>query len=1207
MATSLVLCACPYARAGSAEGKEGLFELGKADPRLKGHYAPKGFKVRIVAAEPAIVDPAAMAFDDLGNLFVAEWKPAERSIETWETLALPEGGATRIKRSRKSTTDVVKRLKDLDGDGVFESSEIVVDGCEMPSSILPWKNSLLMTCVGRLEKWSDEDGDGKFETRTILADGFAAIDRRGLSGLTAGADGWLYLTSGDNDNHVVGSDGSRVDLIRTGGVFRSKFDGSKLTVFAMGLRNPYRGLAFDASYQPFLLDGDFEDGSKFQGVRLVNPLEEGDYGWRLRPGLASGPADFDRAAANGERPGKLPVVARMGRGSPSGLVVYNGSSFPETLRGTFIEPDPARRAVRGFKVEAKEGSFLYKSESVLMTADVDQFRPCQVVVGADGAIYVLDGRGSSANEAHPWGDGRAGRLYQITWEGDGVTPALPIKPNNWQRVVQANLDTLVHKLIASTDFSEADRALRELVDRGPAAVGSCLGLASNVSAPIHARLLGIQGARQFWGDPTETAMVGLLGDPAPDVRRLAAQALAWEPKVSNPRLLPNLVPRLDDADARVVREAALAIGRHAEPRPHQTAAILLRWLYAHPKAEPSVKDAFLRSLERLGDFGVEEVALAIRTRRGVDRETAVALFSSLRSVSAAEQLDGLVKIPDLSTSERVALIRQFQEFPFDVPVPTQSLAEWVAKHTEVDPAVKLAALDACRTGGNPASMLVLGLLDDEDESVRGAAASMASRSLPPGALEKLTGRLKDRDLSTSERIAIVRDLRHAGSKAFAALDAVYLAAEDSTLRRTALRSMVNADRTKATPALESALIGPDPELRLDALRILGESPRTAPLLAKMLLNRTLGRNELPVVVDAIRKHDGAESRRLLAAIEEDATRGSGMLSPSDVRARLAQGADPWAGLGVFFRESSRCSKCHQVAGRGGLVGPMLTLGASVPSTESLLDSILSPSKEISPRYDSARVTLKDRRVYQGIVSSKDPKGVTLREPTGREIRIAAELVETLRTEQGTLMPSTASLELTPEELADVTAFLMNKPAQDSLKHGPKRLDQVLAIGPFPLGADRLRIPLDRVDPSRLLAGQDGAALSWVALESTSWGMLNLRGEIGSKPGRAFLAVQVRSTPEQTAALRFGTEGATRVYLNGSKVADVPEHDPSTLTHVFDRPEPGCLAPLPDLARLPLKPGWNLLIIALDHSDSGEARASFEISSPEPTELRLPSK
>ena len=1199
--------ASSLALAEQAEGKAGLVELGKADARLKGHYAPKGFKVRVIAAEPTLVDPAAMAFDDRGNLFVAEWKPADRWFETWDTLALPEGGTARVRRGRKSSLDVVKRLKDTDGDGVYESSEVVIDGCEMPSSILPWKNSLYLTCVGRLEKWSDEDGDGQFETRVVLADGFAATDRRGLSGMTLGADGWLYLTSGDHDNHVVGRDGSRVDLSRTGGVFRSKVDGSRMTPYAVGLRNPYKGLAFDGTFDPFLCDGDHEDGSKFQGVRLINPVEDGDYGWRLRPGSSTGAADFDRAASNGERPGKLPVVARLGRGSPGGLVVYNGVAFPEALRDTLIEPDPSRRVVRGFKVEPKGGSHALKGESTLMTADDDQFRPCQVVIGADGALYVLDRRGQSPDQSSPGAESKAGRLYRITWEGDGVTPALPIKPNHWQRLFDATHEQLIFQHMASPDQLEADRALLELLDRGQAALVPCIAWATNATASLHTRLLGLQGARQLWCEQVEEVMVTLLGDPDPDVRRLAAQALAWEPKAALPRLVPKLLPHLEDSDGRVVREVAMAIGRHAEPRPQQASAALLRWLLAHPQADPPVKDGFVRALERLGDVGVEEVALAIRTRRGVEREAAVALFTAFRTAPAAERLDGLVKIPDLAGPERLALVRQFQDIPLDIPVPTQGLVEWVLKHPEADPAVKVAALDACRLGGNPASALVTALLDDEDESVRLAATPVAAQSRPPGAVDRLVERLKAKDTPAAERLAVVRSLRLAGPKAFGAIDAAYLASEAADFRLAALRSMADADRTKAASALESALAGPDPALRARAAQILGESPRTAPLLGKAFLDRTIHRDELPVVLASLRRHDSPDNRKLLAAIEEDATGGSSAINASEIRSRFAQGGDPWAGLGLFFRESSKCSGCHKVEGRGVSFGPPLTLTSPAPTADKLIESILVPSREIKARYETTRLTLKDGRRLVGIVAAKDANSLTLREADGREVRIPSGSIEAESRDPSSLMPAHVSLDLTPEAVADLAAFLQGRPAQESLRHGPKPLDRVLAIGPFPLGADRLRIPLDRVDPARPLAGQDGGPATWSVQEATSWGTLNLRGHLGNKPGRAYLAVLVQSARDQAAVLRFGVEGASRIYLNGSRVADTPEREASTLTKAFDRPPSHALAPLPDLARLPLKAGGNLLIIALDRTGpgGGDLRAAFEIASPEPIEFRTP--
>ncbi len=1203
------------ARSEPADGKRAEVEKAKPDPRLDGYRVPSGFKLKVVAAEPALLDPAAMAFDDHGNLFVAEWRPAERTYETRDAISSPEGETSHVRRVRKSSTDVVKKLKDADGDGVFESSEVVLEGCEMPTSLFLWKNSLYLTCVGRLEKWSDEDGDGRFESRSVLLDGFAAMDRRGLGGATLGQDGWLYLATGDNDNHVVAPDGSRVDLDRTGGVFRCRPDGSKLALFAMGLRNPYKGLAFDGHFDPFLIDGDNEDGSKLQGLRLVNPAEEGDYGWRLRLGSSGGLADFDRSSVNGEAPGKLPVLARLGRGSASGVVVYNGLAFPEVMRDTLILPDPSRRAVRGFKVETKGGSRTFRGESTLMTADDDQFRPVQVVIGADGALYVLDQRGASPVDRPPGGEGKAGRLYRITWEGEKKSAAegekksaaSPARPNHWDRITKATTDEIVFKYLPSSDHAEADRALRELVERGQSSLVHCIGWASNAKASVYTRLLGIQGARQLWNDQAEATMLNLLGDAEPDVRRLAAQSLAWEPKGALPRLVPKLVPHLDDSDIRVVREVALAIGRHAEPRPQQASAILLRWLIAHPQADPAVKDAFVRALERLGDAGVEEVALAIRTRRGVEREAAVAFFTCFRTAPAAERLEGLVKIPDLSTPERIALIRHFTRFPPDVQAPTQGLVEWLVKHSDVEPSLKIAALDACRMAGNPASALVLSLLDDEDDSVRQAASRIASRSRPPKALEILIDRLKAKDTPATERLALVRVLRSAGPKAFEALDAAYLASEDPEFRRAALTSMAEADRARASAALEATLNGPDPALRTLAARLLAGSPKTASLLGKAFTSRNVQREELPIVLEGLRRHDSRENRKLLAAIEEDASSGPAAINPSEIRERLAQGGDPWAGFGVFFRDSSRCSTCHNVAGRGGNFGPPLTLTASSPPAETLIESILFPSKTVNPRYAASKVTLKDGRSFVGIVGAKDEKSLTMTEVGGREVHIARELINYETSESASLMPAHIALDLTPEELVDLVAFLRSKPAQDSLKLGPRKLDRVLAIGPFALGVDRLRVPLDRVELSRDFEGQDGARASWISLESTHHGLINLRGEMGPKPGRAYLATEVRSVGEQAAALRFAIEGASRVYLNGSRVADVPEHDASTLTSAFSKTASNALTHLPDLARLNLKAGWNLLLIAIDRSDdgTGDVRAMIEIASPEPIEIRTP--
>ena len=1172
---------------GPAEGREGLVELGKDDPRLKGHYAPKGFKVQVVASEPAIVDPTGMAFADDGSLYVAEWRNADRMYDTHDTLKLPEGGRARIMRRRKATTDVVKRLRDTDGDGVYDASEVVVDGAEMPSAIFPWKNSLYLTCVGRLERWSDEDGDGRFETRTVLADGFCGFYHHWLSGMVLNADGWFYLTAGDNDNHVVGSDGSRVEVSRCGGVFRGKLDGSRMNLFAIGFRNPYRNLAFNGTFDPFLVDNDQEDGSKFQGCRLINPVEGGDYGWRLRPGAPCCQADFDRGAVNGELPGKLPIVAKTGRGAPAGLIVYDGVALPDAYRDLVIYPDVFRKLVRGYRVKPQGGANVLDGEVTLMTADDDLFRPCQAVVGPDGALYVLDWRSNSGGAGRLWGDGKYGRLYKISWEGDGRSPALALKESNWRRVTRAD-DKALFDLTRGRDFDEARRALREIVARGESQRTGLLAQSADRSLPLHARLLGLQGARQLWNPTVEAAMVATLDDPSPEVRRLAAQAINWEPLERRPNLVPALVAHLNDPDGRSLRDVALAIGRHGWSVPFDAAPTLLAWLLKNPKADVVTRDAFVRALESLGEPGVEEVAKAVRERSGGDRAAAVAVFNAFRTEPAAKRLPALATLDDVP--DRLALILQFKDVPLNIPVATQGLADWVAAHPGIPAAEKVAALDVCRLAGNPAPNLVLALLDDADESVRLAATELAAQARTRGGLEKLLDRVAEPARSARERAAIARALRQAGPSAFPALEKAYKAfADDPEFLRVALRSLADADRERATPLAESALASDAPSVRAEAAQILGESPQSARRLARAFLDGRVGRPLLPSVLAALRKYPDAETRASLAEIEKAASQST--ISAADLKQRVENGGDAWRGLAVYLRETgARCYTCHKIETFGGAVGPALTGAHQALSVDKLVESLLEPSKEIKEGYEAYKLALKDGRVLTGIKVSQDEQAVVLRDANGQETRVPAADVEEMAKDPLSLMPVGLVQDYAPEELADLVAFLKSPAAQDTLKNRT-RVDHVQAIGPFDAVGDATPGPAPaQADDAQAVTGQDGQTLSWAPLDTSSGGTFQLRGQFGPKPGRMYLRFGVRSEGPQEAALRFGFDGETVVFVNGEAAAKAPAR--------------GTFAVASDLARVALKDGWNTLVVAVDRSPRGDLeRAAVELDSARPVEFR----
>ena len=1125
---------------------------------MKGFRAPAGFRLQIVAGDDLLAAPSAMCFDDSGRAYVVESPPSGHQFDVWESVALPDGSKARLHRRRKATTDRVKRLIDADADGVFDGAEVVLEGVENPSALLWLKDSFYLAASGRLERWDDADADGRFETRSVLVDGLGGVDGRGLSGLTLGADGLFYLTTGDNDVEAFAAEGSPIKLSRTGGIFRCRPDGSDLKLMATGFRRLRGGVQFDGDFQPVVLDDDGLDGSRVGGVRLVQPAEAGDYGWRLLPGAGRQP-DHDLAAVDGDRPGKLAGFARLAGAAPSSFVVYNGPALSEACRGLFVAADPARHAVRGLKVQPGATPNLV-GEATLLQAD-ERFRPEQVLVGANSALYILDRRGpASKGQGVEPGEAAGGRIYRLVHSTDPDPRKMPaLLPNTWDRVRVMPTDRLVAEVLPGPDLGAAERALREVVERGVAGRVALLAAGNNPALPPQARMLAILGARQLWADEVELNLAALLRDPRPEIRRLAVQGLGRDARGALARVAAKLVEHLDDPDDRVVRELALAIARHGEANPRQYAPVLVRWLFAHPKADAATRDAVVRAVERLGGAGVDEFKIAVRTRRGTDRAEAVRLFGMLRSEGAADELTGLVKIPDLSAADRSALVRQFASFPVDLPVATTGVVDWILKHDDVEPAVKLAAMETCRLVGNPASALLLALLDDDDEAVRVAATVLAGRTKPPGAMKRLTDRLGDDSLSETERLAIARGLRLAGVPTFPVLDAAYVGSENLDFRRAALRAMADIDRPRAIAGLTSALSGPDPALRRDAMAILGETPEGAEAVGRAYLDRALGRDDLPAVLAALRPHKADAVRKLQAEVVRDASEGSSKLDPSALRLRAVEEGNPWAGLEVFFRASTRCASCHQVGGKGGDAGPALDVATHGLNAEKLIESIQHPSRAIKPAYEPPRVAAIDSKGKGRAKDAKDGTRKVAEAPRlasnegrdhaegGRPAGLAPLAgVERARPEAEAkpghpAMPAGLDLELTPRELADLVAFLLDASAQGAVKQGlVVGLEQWAVAGPLAPGADSLRAPLDRVDPGKPLPGPDGRKVRWTPLRATEAGRVDLGGFLPVEPGRAYAATQLRAESAQAAWLYASTRGAARVYLNGAKIADLPD-------------------------------------------------------------------
>ena len=144
------------------------------------------------------------------------------------------------------------------------------------------------------------------------------------------------------------------------------------------------------------------------------------------------------------------------------------------------------------------------------------------------------------------------------------------------------------------------------------------------------------------------------------------------------------------------------------------------------------------------------------------------------------------------------------------------------------------------------------------------------------------------------------------------------------------------------------------------------------------------------------------------------------------KAILALTGDAGRGREVFVAEKSQCLKCHKLDGQGKEVGPDLSQIGKTRSREHLLESLLDPSRRVEPQYQSYLVTAHDGRTFTALVVKKDGAGVVLRDAEGRETTLKTAEIDDLRPARDSLMPAGLLADFTPQQAADLLAFLAGR-------------------------------------------------------------------------------------------------------------------------------------------------------------------------------------
>ena len=535
----------------------------------------EGHTKQMIAHEPLVMDPVSFCFDDQGRILVVESFRQELGVEDnrsspfWleddlaaqsieDRLAMyihwadqREGGMDYYSKN----DDRIRILTDTDGDGVVDAASVFADGFNEPldgtaAGVLAIGGDVWFTNIPSLWKLNDTDGDGKADVRESVYRGFGvriALRGHDMHGLALGMDGRLYWSMGDRGYHlelgneVLHSPGE-------GAVFRCELDGSALTVFHHGLRNPQE-LAFDKYGNLFTCDNNSDAADK---ARVVYCVEGGETGWRMEYQTLEGENQrgpwiqengWDPHAT--DRPAWiLPAVDTIGSG-PSGFVSYPGRGLADRYDDHFFMCDflggASHSSVLSFAVEPKGAGFamvdLHPFVEGILCTDVD--------FGYDGRMVISD-----------WGEGwtgnKEGRLYAV-WDPDHRSEG------DVSEIFKAGFynrrsDDL-RSMLSHEDRRVRIRAQFELVEREAVQqFVQTLG-GSNQLARLHA-MWGLATLERRGGRQMEH-IVPLLGDSDPEIRAHACRILG-EAKLTSAK---NAVGALIlDPSPRVSFFATIAVG-----------------------------------------------------------------------------------------------------------------------------------------------------------------------------------------------------------------------------------------------------------------------------------------------------------------------------------------------------------------------------------------------------------------------------------------------------------------------------------------------------------------------------------------------------------------------------------------------------------------------------------------------------------------------
>jgi putative heme-binding domain-containing protein len=976
-------------------------EANSPQDQLKLFNLPPGFKIALFASEPDIGKPMNLSFDAQGRLWVTQ------------SQAYP------FQDSTGASADRITILEDRDNDGRADKFTVFADSLNIPIGIMPVLDGAIAYSIPYVYHLVDSDGDDKADQRNVLLSGFEYQDTHGMiNNFFRGLDGWIHANHGfSNVSEVVGTDHKAPLRMQSGNTFRFRPDGTGVQFTTTGRVNPFGYALDDFGY---LYSVDCHSSPIYQLIRGADYPHFG----KKSTGIGFGPAMMPH---------------NYGSTALAGLEYYTGHQFPETHQKSFYLGDVVKSRVYQATIEMTGTTPVPQWESDFIISEDPWFRPVDIKLGPDGALYIADfyNRIIGHYEVpldHPGRDRERGRIWRVTYEENGDLH----QSVDWSKKELPELIDGLKDPSLTVRMMVAD----QIVDRfGEQAVPSVVRLMDSPDASTEQFIHGMWIL--FRLEKMDQRFIVMALNHSSDLVRVHLLHILFEMESLNEGMLDQLRMLVDHENPHISRAVVMILAKY--PSIEQVYLLLARstaikhedthQAYVLKQAlRDHLRDAPTLAQVNKSQWDEVQLPLLAAAMVGVEQvQAAQFLANNLEGLQAApDQLANYANhiarlIPESEFGQFEVHLRSVSGDDFNLQYKVlQAMQNGLAQRGNKSQygkswAIELATsilqqppvpsenggeigeidkqqIFACEVAGNyqidslePELARLLQTAEIYHELRTAAATALLSISEGNfGLVAKVAQDLQQPDQLREELHLILVD-QETDEAYELATNVINGLSFDTQKKMVMSMSGTQQGITEVLQVAQSMDISP---------KMLLEPSIQSVLLSNMDNQQKVAYNKIT--------HDlvpfSVDNQRLIRE------RLSGYQSANK---SMASGAT------VFDQQ---CASCHQIGGKGGNIGPQLD-GIGNRGVAALTEKILDPNRSISKSFVNYSLTLNDGTIKQGLFRREEGNLRVFADISGAEFSISVDEIDQQTALPFTLMPDNFSSTISESDYYHLLYYL----------------------------------------------------------------------------------------------------------------------------------------------------------------------------------------